>query len=110
MRTLLTDNFQIIGEQFSKTWLASVLFADLLDKLDSNRVIVNYDTGNNASLGYDPVKDRLMYGGSVMLGTGATDFEKFFSAPAKTGYKGVFIMQAYWDDEGVGILKNSWNG
>lgn len=103
-----------------ETDLAPGPFTDLLDKLYSPRVTVNYDTGNSASLGYDPaeelaaygdrisdihIKDRLRAGGSVVLGTGATDFERFFSALAKTNYSGPFIMQAYRDDEGVKIFE-----
>lgn len=103
-----------------ETDLAPGPFTDLLDKLDSLRITVNYDTGNSASLGYDPaeelaaygdrisdihIKDRLRDGGSVFLGTGATDFERFFSALAETNYSGPFIMQAYRDDEGIEIFE-----
>lgn len=103
-----------------ETDLAPEPFADLLEKLDSPRITVNYDTGNSASLGYDTVKelaiygnrisdihikDRVMGGGSVALGTGATDFERFFSALAKTDYSGPFIMQVYRDEEGIEIFK-----
>ena len=68
-------------------------FVKMLDDIDSHRVTVNYDTGNSAALGYDPVeefaaygdritdihiKDRVRGGGPVELGTGDTDFRKVF--------------------------------
>jgi sugar phosphate isomerase/epimerase len=96
-------------------------FLDLLDKFDSNRITVNYDIGNSASLGYDPIeeldaygdrisdihiKDRLLNGPSVVLGDGEADFERFFSKLKSFNYKGPFIMQAYRDDEGIGIFKS----
>jgi len=113
------------AEQFGmhlalETDLAPEPFCDLLERLDSPSVTVNYDTGNSASLGYNPVeeieaygsrisdihlKDRLRDGGSVVLGTGAVDFTKFFHALSKTAYTGPFIMQAYRDDEGLAVFK-----
>ena len=95
-------------------------FGELLTKLDSPRVTVNYDIGNSASLGYDPaeeldaygerisdihIKDRLLGGGSVKLGGGGADFRLFFDKLSRFNYKGPFIMQAYRDDEGVEIFK-----
>lgn len=95
-------------------------FTELLDLLNSPRATVNYDVGNSASLGYDPIeelsaygtritdihiKDRIRNGGSVLLGEGDADFDKFFTALKKTGYKGPFIMQAYRDEEGIEIFK-----
>jgi|SRR3989344_4418639 len=68
-----------------------------------------YDTGNNASLGYDPVeeieisgeyivnvhiKDRTLNGGTVPLGTGVVDFDAVFGTLASKNYKGSFILQA----------------
>lgn len=94
-------------------------FARLLERFESPRVTVNYDTGNSASLGYDPreelaaygkkisdihIKDRVKGGGSVVLGTGNTDFEGFFDALRPLDYQGFFILQAYRDDEGVEIF------
>ena len=46
-----------------------------------------------------------MDGLSVVLGTGATDFDRFFSALAKTDYSWPFIMQVYRDEEGREIFK-----
>jgi L-ribulose-5-phosphate 3-epimerase len=94
-------------------------FAALLARFDTPTVTANYDTGNSAALGYDPVeelacygdristihlKDRVLGGGSVMLGTGATQFERFFDALQPLSYSGPFIMQTYRDDEGTGVF------
>ena len=94
-------------------------FARLLERFSSQRVTVNYDTGNSASLGYDPreelaayggkisdihIKDRVKGGGSVVLGEGNTDFDSFFDALGMLDYQGFFILQAYRDEEGVGIF------
>ncbi len=103
-----------------ETDLAPRPFADLLSRFDSRRVTVNYDTGNSAALGFDPaeelacygerisdihIKDRVLGGGSVVLGSGNTQFERFFEALRPLGYKGPFIMQAFRDDEGVEVFR-----
>ena len=95
-------------------------FKDLLTQINSTRVTVNYDIGNSASLGYDPeeelnaygsrisdihIKDRILDGGPVKLGTGNADFPRFFSLLSTFNYNGPFIMQAYRDDEGVNIFQ-----
>ncbi len=95
-------------------------FIELLNRFNSNRVTVNYDIGNSASLGYDPVeelnaygdritdihiKDRELNGGPVVLGQGNADFETFFKKLKEFNYKGPFIMQAYRDEEGLNIFK-----
>lgn len=102
-----------------ETDLPPKAFLQLLEQFPSQRVSVNYDTGNSAALGYDPaeelqtygdrvtdihIKDRQLNGGPVMLGTGNTDFEKFFTALKTLSYQGPFIMQAFRDDEGVGVF------
>ena len=103
-----------------ETDLDPASFIALLQQLDSSRITVNYDTGNSASLGYDPeeelltygsyisdvhIKDRKYQGGSVVLGTGDTKFESFFRMLSKIDYQGPFIMQAYRDEEGLAIFK-----
>ena len=107
-----------------ETDLAPQPFVDLLDRFDSDRVTVNYDIGNSAALGYDPIeelaayghrisdihiKDRVRNAGPVMLGEGDADFERFFQALKKCNYDGPFIMQAYRDDEGVEVFKQQLN-
>lgn len=69
---------------------------------------INYDIGNSAALGfqsreefaaYGPrivnvhVKDRVLGGTTVPLGTGNADFDAVFAALAEAGYRGNFILQ-----------------
>ena len=103
-----------------ETDLAPRPFLELLNHLNSKNITVNYDIGNSAALGFDPIeelkhygdritdihiKDRLIGGGPVFLGTGSANFPKFFSALSKITFQGPFIMQAYRDDEGFDIFK-----
>jgi L-ribulose-5-phosphate 3-epimerase len=103
-----------------ETDLAPQPFIELLDKLNSKNITVNYDIGNSAALGFDSdkelaaygdritdihIKDRIFGGGPVTLGEGDADFGKFFDKLEKFDYQGPFIMQAYRDDEGVTIFK-----
>ncbi|MBI2274143.1 MAG: sugar phosphate isomerase/epimerase [Bacteroidetes bacterium] len=102
-----------------ETDLPPLQFAELLDRFDSKRVTVNYDTGNSASLGYNPIdefqsygsrisdihiKDRVYNGGSVLMGSGNTDFKAFFEALSTIEYNGIFIMQVFRDEQGVDIF------
>lgn len=69
---------------------------------------LNYDIGNSASLGYEPIeefdsyfkriinihiKDREFGGTTVPLGSGAANFRKIFNLTQTRGYKGNFILQ-----------------
>ncbi|MBK5539799.1 TIM barrel protein [Pseudomonas sp. TH05] len=69
---------------------------------------INYDIGNSAALGYRAaeeiaaygsridnvhVKDRLLGGTTVPLGSGNADFAQVFAALHKAGYAGHFILQ-----------------
>ena len=69
---------------------------------------INYDTGNSASLGFDPdvefesfqssiinvhLKDRFYKGTTVPLGTGDTDFFKLIKLFKNLNYKGNYILQ-----------------
>jgi L-ribulose-5-phosphate 3-epimerase len=106
-----------------ETDLAPKPFLELLNRLSSERVTVNYDIGNSAALGYDPkeelnyygdritdihIKDRLLNGGPVKLGKGNANFEMFFHALKEFDYKGPFIMQAYRDEEGISIFEEQF--
>ncbi len=103
-----------------ETDLAPRPFAELLDRIGSKSVTVNYDTGNSASMGYDPVeefltygdritdihiKDRIHGGGPVVLGEGHCDFDRVFKQINESSYSGPLIMQAYRDDEGRVIFE-----
>lgn len=92
-------------------------FRDLLERFHHPLIKANYDTGNSASLGYDPteelttldelvanihIKDRVLHGATVPLGTGNADFPAVFSALSKIGYRGEFILQTARDPDDVG--------
>ena len=95
-----------------ETSLSPERFRDLLVRLPSPWVKVNYDTGNSASLGYDPcaefaaygervgsvhIKDRVRGGGTVPLGTGDANFPVVFEELHARRYSGDFILQVARD-------------
>ena len=103
-----------------ETDLAPKPFIELLDKLNSKNITINYDIGNSAALGFDPIeeleaygnkisdihiKDRVLNGGPIVLGECNADFYRFFDKLKEFDYNGPFIMQAYRDDEGLEIFK-----
>ena len=82
--------------------------AEFMEQFPGDAFGINYDIGNSASLGYLPadeitayghridnvhVKDRLLRGTTVALGTGNADFQGVFDALRKIGYAGNFILQ-----------------
>lgn len=82
--------------------------ARFIARLDPARFGVNYDIGNSASLGMDHVaeiaaygerilnvhiKDRILGGTTVPLGTGNAQFDQVFPALARSGYQGTYILQ-----------------
>ncbi len=82
--------------------------ARFIDRLEPSLFGVNYDIGNSAGLGMRPaeeiaayghrivnvhIKDRVLGGTTVPLGTGSADFESVFAALAKAGYRGNYILQ-----------------
>jgi sugar phosphate isomerase/epimerase len=90
-----------------ETDLPPVRFKNFLDNLDPLVFFANYDTGNSAALGYDVkeeietlsnkiknihIKDRL-HGKTVPLGTGAVNFDLFFSNLKRINYNGDLIIQ-----------------
>ena len=107
-----------------ETDLAPKPFANLIDSIGSKNVTINYDIGNSAALGYDPIeefkaygdkisdvhiKDRLLGGDPVPLGEGNADFHKIFDLLSKYDYQGLLIFQAYRDNEGIEIFKEQLN-
>lgn len=91
-----------------ETDLAPQPFRALLQKFSSSCVKVNYDIGNSASLVYDPeeelsaygeyindvhIKDRMLHGGTVPLGTGSADFPAVFKKLKELQFSGVFVFQ-----------------
>jgi hexulose-6-phosphate isomerase len=90
-------------------------FLTLLQEVGSPMLKANYDIGNSASLGFDPeeeltllgpwlgsvhVKDRVLKGGTVPLGTGNADFPTCFRLIKAAGYSRPFILQAARGGEG----------
>lgn len=88
---------------------------DFLEKIDLDRVGANYDSGNSSGLGYDMyeeittlgkrifnihIKDRVLGGTTVDLGTGSADFKGLFQGLREIGYRGAFILQAARGEEG----------
>jgi len=79
-----------------------------INKFDSSIYGINYDTGNSAALGYDlkeeldcyghriiniHIKDRVLNGNTVKLGSGSYDFESFFGYFNELNYRGNLILQ-----------------
>jgi hexulose-6-phosphate isomerase len=84
-------------------------FQALLKRIGHPVLKANYDTGNSASLGYNPkeeveaygswinnvhIKDRILGGGTVPLGTGNADIPRFLKLLKLSGYSGGFVLQA----------------
>jgi L-ribulose-5-phosphate 3-epimerase len=107
-----------------ETDLAPTPFANLIDSINSKNVTVNYDIGNSAALGYDPVeefkaygnkitdihvKDRLLHGGPVLLGEGNANILKIFELLLENCYQGIIIFQTFRDDEGISVFKKQFN-
>ena len=79
-----------------------------IQELPTDRFGINFDTGNSASLGFNPddefqlygdriknvhIKDRVLGGGTVPLGKGNTNFESVFKNLFSINYKGNLILQ-----------------
>jgi len=84
------------------------VYLEFLLCLPADTFNVNYDIGNSASLGFDSseefaaygtrivnvhIKDRVLGGTTVPLGTGAANFDRVFAGLAKIGYSGNYILQ-----------------
>ena len=96
-----------------ETDLAPQELCALLDEIDHPFARANYDSGNSASLGYDPrveltllaphlgsfhVKDRIRGGGTVPLGQGDADLPLSIELAVVGGFSGPFILQAARED------------
>jgi len=116
-----------------ETSLRPAEFAKLLDSIPHPRLKVNYDSGNSASLGYSiadefaaygdrigsvHIKDRVLDGGTVSLGTGNTDFPALFSCLEKIEYRGDFTLQVArgapgdevaWARQNLAFVRNYWH-
>lgn len=82
--------------------------ARFIKRLDLALFGINYDIGNSAALGFNPteelavyghrivnvhIKDRVLGGTTVPLGSGNADLETVFIALARAGYVGNYILQ-----------------
>ena len=108
LRSVLHELERTGVEIHLETDLPPYEFAGLLAAIDHPLVRANYDSGNSASLGYDPraefaaygefvgsihVKDRVRGGGTVPLGQGDVDFDALFAEVRRVGYCGDFVLQ-----------------
>lgn len=96
-----------------ETELKAEEYYKLATRIQSKNIGVYYDAGNCAFRGYDMkkdmeilmsqlvqvhVKDRVIGGGSVFLGTGDTNFREGIPYIQKHGYKGNYVLQTYFED------------
>jgi len=116
-----------------ETSLGPAEFAKLLDCIPHPKLKVNYDSGNSASLGYSAahefaaygnrigsvhIKDRVLNGGTVPLGTGNSDFATLFSCLEKIEYRGDFTLQVArgtpgdevaWAKQNLAFVRGYWH-
>ncbi len=91
-----------------ETSLSPDRFRGLLDRIAHPQLKANYDSGNSASLGFDPkeemdaygawinnvhIKDRKLGGGTVPFGTGDVDIPQVLRLLKEVGYSGIWILQ-----------------
>ena len=91
-----------------ETSLTPSRFGGLLAKIPHPMLKVNYDSGNSSSLGYNPneefaaygsrigsvhIKDRILGGSTVPLGTGSANFQALASNLKSINYRGDLILQ-----------------
>ncbi|WP_337157121.1 sugar phosphate isomerase/epimerase family protein [Pseudomonas putida] len=108
---LIAGNLKIVFESdFGPERLAS-----FIARFPEDAFGINYDIGNSAALGYCAaeeiasyglridnvhVKDRVLGGTTVALGSGNADFPEVFGALRTLGYAGNFILQTARADDG----------
>lgn len=120
---MLISSFEKMSHKLEELCIKVVFESDLgpaelssfIKKLSPSTFGINYDIGNSASLGFCAeeelsaygdrvwnvhIKDRLLGGTSVPLGSGAANFEKVFEALSKLGYSGNYILQTARDPKG----------
>ena len=111
-----------IGMKISlETDLNPTSFKELLDRINLNHVQANYDIGNSASLGFDPVeeiaaignrilnvhiKDRKLGSTTVPLGTGDADIKLSLSRLSEINYLGGITMQAARGSDDIEVAKS----
>lgn len=94
------------------------VFREFLDEVNHKRIRANYDSGNSSGLGYNHadelhslgeyvanvhIKDRVLHGTTVELGTGSADFDMVFGSLKEIGYGGSIILQAARNEDGMEV-------
>lgn len=115
LNAVLPTAEEVNVELHLETDLGPKAFKALLDRVPHPSIKVNYDSGNSSSLGYRAseeimaygerigsvhIKDRVLGGGTVPLGTGAADFTDVFASLKRFGYSGDFTMQVARGESG----------
>jgi L-ribulose-5-phosphate 3-epimerase len=115
LQTLLPSAEKNGVELHLETSLPPQSFAALLEQCLHPLLRANYDSGNSSSLGYKVgeefaaygprigsvhIKDRLLDGGTVPLGTGNADLPAVFHGLAALGYRGDYVMQIARSEQG----------
>lgn len=82
--------------------------AEFIESFDPTTFGINYDIGNSAALGFDPaeeiaaygarivnvhIKDRVLGGTTVPLGSGNANFDRVFAALSRARYDGNYVLQ-----------------
>jgi len=106
------DNNIFLGLE---TDLPPLELREYIESFNSPSIKANYDTGNSSALGYNVyqeitvlkelisnihIKDRVLNGGTVQLGSGNTDFVSFFKVLKEINYSGSLILQAARGEDG----------
>ncbi|MCJ7473085.1 MAG: TIM barrel protein [Actinobacteria bacterium] len=101
-----------------ETDLPPLELREYIGSFNSPFVKANYDTGNSSALGYDVyqeitvlkglifnihIKDRVLNGETVRLGSGNVDFVSFFKVLKEINYDGSIILQAARGEDGYEI-------
>jgi len=107
-----------------ETDLDPLEFRNFINMFDTDNIYINYDMGNSASLGFSPIeeiktygekiinvhiKDRILNGSTVPLGSGDTNFYEVFSSLKEIDYNGDFIFQSARHDFNSSSNKNYIN-
>jgi L-ribulose-5-phosphate 3-epimerase len=126
--TCMKEAFELAKEIRMKISLETDLnptsFKELLDRINLDHVQANYDTGNSAALGFDPVeeiaiignrilnvhiKDRKLGSTTVPLGTGDADIKLSLSRLSEINYLGGITMQAARGTDDIEVAKSQLN-
>ena len=106
-----------------ETSLSPKRLVAFLDQIPSNRIQINYDTGNSAYWGYKPQDEIPVYGHrignihikdctskdyTVPLGKGDVDFGLTFNILRDIGYQGNFVLQTARGDDDLQVAKTSY--